>query len=265
MNNLTVEDNKSEHIIQSIHELEDDNITYYAVKKGRKIGLYKTWEECKKQINGYSEAEHKKVQGKIAALKYINPNLVVKKDKKDNRNNTKKRKANGVVKKGYDVKPIKSTANVKRTEIFIDPKSLKNQYEFIAFVDGSYDRLTQTYGSGVIVLRDNDLYDTYSKLGHDEWNQWNITGELEATKLALTKAREEGAKNVAIYHDLMNISLWATGEWKAKSQYTQEYVRFIEEASKEMNIYFIKVKAHSDESIYNDLADEIAKNAIIQI
>ena len=112
-------------------------------------------------------------------------------------------------------------------------------------------------------MRDNDLYDTYSESGHDEWDQWNIVGELEATKLAIRKAREEGVKNVAIYHDLKNISLWATGEWKAKNQYTQEYVRFIEEASKEMNIYFIKVKGHSD-NFYNDLADEAAKEAILR-
>ena len=244
-------------VVKSIHESEDEKLIYYAVKNGRKNGLYSTWEECKEQINGYSGAEYKKVQGKIAALKYINPDLIVKSDKKV----SSKTKSKTVVKKGYDVKPIKSTANVKRTDTFIDPKVIKEEYEFIAFVDGSYDRFTKTYGSGVIVLRDNDLYDTYSESGHDEWDQWNIVGELEATKLAIRKAREEGVKNVAIYHDLKNISLWATGEWKAKNQYTQEYVRFIEEASKEMNIYFIKVKGHSD-YLYNDLADEVAKAAI---
>lgn len=259
MNGSRVKDKIPEDIVKSIHESEDDNVMYYAVKNGRKIGLYKTWEECKEQINGYSKAEYKKVTGKISALKYINPNLVVKKDKKS----SSKRKNNAVVKKRYDVKAIKSTADVKRTEKFIDPDIIKEHYEFIAFVDGSYDKLTKTYGSGVIVLRDDDLYDTYLESGHDEWDQWNIVGELEATKLAITKAREEGAKNVAIYHDLINISLWATGEWKAKNQYTQEYVRFIEEASKEINIYFIKVKGHSDESFYNDLADEAAKSSLI--
>ncbi len=257
MNNLTVKKKKVKDIIKSIHESEDDKTIYYAVKEGRKIGLYSTWEECKEQINGYSGAEYKKVKGKIAALKYINPNLIVKSDKKA----SSKTKSKTVVKKGYDVKPIKSTAKVKRTGEFIDPKVIKEKYEFVAFVDGSYDRFTKTYGSGVIVLRDNDLYDTYSKSGYDKWDQWNIVGELEATKLAIKKAREEGAKNIAIYHDLKNISLWAAGEWKAKNEYTQEYVRFIEKASKELNIYFIKVKGHSDD-FYNDLADEAAKKAI---
>ena len=52
--------------------------------------------------------------------------------------------------------------------------------------------------------------------------------------------------------------------WQAKNTYTQEYVKFMEDASKEHNICFVKVKAHSNESIYNDLADEAAKGAIIQ-
>ena len=72
-----------------------------------------------------------------------------------------------------------------------------------------------------------------------------------------------GKKSIAIYHDLKNIALWASGEWQAKNEYTQEYVRFIEKKSNEIEICFVKVKAHSNESIYNDLADEAAKNAII--
>ena len=38
----------------------------------------------------------------------------------------------------------------------------------------------------------------------------------------------------------------------------------MEKMSEELNICFVKVKAHSNESIYNDLADEAAKGAIIQ-
>lgn len=63
------------------NSIDDDNSIYYAVRKGRKIGLYNSWEECKEQTTGYSGEEYKKIQGKIAALKYINPKLVVKKKK----------------------------------------------------------------------------------------------------------------------------------------------------------------------------------------
>lgn len=42
-------------------------------------------------------------------------------------------------------------------------------------------------------------------------------------------------------------------------------MRFIEEASKTLSICFIKVKDHSNESIYNDLADKAAKKALVYL
>ncbi len=32
---------------------------YYAVKKGRHPGIYKTWAECQKEVNGYPNAKFK--------------------------------------------------------------------------------------------------------------------------------------------------------------------------------------------------------------
>lgn len=261
----SVKTKKEKEKIKTVYQSEDDNNLYYVVRKGLKPGLYNSWQECKEQVDGYSGAEYKKVVGRIAALKYLDPSIVIKKEKAKKNSKTASQSAKDKeVKVGYDVKPIKSTADVKSSETFINPEDIRDEYEFIAFVDGSYDKFTKTYGSGVIVLNTDNTYNTYSKAGYDEWDQWNIVGELEATKLALTKAHEFGIKNVAIYHDLKNISLWATGEWRAKNKYTQEYVQFIEAMSKSLNIYFVKVKGHSNESIYNDLADEEAKKAILE-
>ena len=32
---------------------------YYAVRKGTVTGIFRTWEECKKNVHGYSGAEYK--------------------------------------------------------------------------------------------------------------------------------------------------------------------------------------------------------------
>ena len=29
---------------------------YYAVKSGRKVGIFTSWDECQKQVNGYANA-----------------------------------------------------------------------------------------------------------------------------------------------------------------------------------------------------------------
>ena len=239
---------------------------YYVVRCGRLVGIFSTWKECEEQVKGYPGAQYKKVTGKSQALEYLrkgNIKIIEEKEKGKVVKATKKGNKNKVNKIGYDVESIKSKANLKSSKSYIEPSKISEEFEFITFIDGSYDKRNKIYGSGVIVLKDNLIdYEVFYEAGYDKWDQWNIVGELEATKLALKKAEEIGAKNIAIYHDLKNISLWATGEWRAKNRYTQEYVRFIEKYSNKLNIYFIKVKAHSNESKYNDLADEAAKNAI---
>lgn len=243
---------------------------YYAVKVGKTPGIYFTWADCSAQVTGYKGAKYKSFQSIEEALAFIgNDNI------KDIQNNTvsieksvdKKKKTTTTkpIKEGYDVKPIRSTAKVKTYKSYINPKQIANDYEFIAFVDGSYDRHNRVFGSGVIVLNPEDnSHETYYNAGYDKWDQWNIVGELESVKVAINKGIEQGEKNIAIYHDLKNIALWASGEWQAKNEYTQEYVRYMEQMSEDINICFVKVKAHSNESIYNDLADEAAKGAIIK-
>ena len=243
---------------------------YYAVKVGKTPGIYFTWEDCSAQVTGYKGAKFKSFPTIEEALEFIgddNIKPIKKEDVVKTKVSSKKKTstATKVLKEGYDVKPIRSTANVKTYKSYIKPEEIMNNYEFIVFVDGSYDKGNKIFGSGVIVLNPKDnSHDTYYDAGYDKWDQWNIVGELESVKLAINKAKELGKKDIAIYHDLKNIALWASGEWQAKNEYTQEYVRYMETMSEDLNICFVKVKAHSNESIYNDLADEAAKGAIIK-
>ncbi len=228
---------------------------YYAVRVGRVPGIYLTWDECSKQVNSFKGAKYKSfldIQEARDFIEEINVEVI-----KSQPYETKK------TSNSEQIKPIRSQARVKVSKSYIDPKLIIEEYDFVAFVDGSYDRGNQVYGSGVVCLNPNDnSHSCYYDAGYDKWNQWNIVGELESVKVAINKAIELKRKNIAIYHDLKNISLWASGEWQAKNEYTQEYVRYIEDVSQECNIFFIKVKAHSNESKYNDLADEAAKTAI---
>ena len=132
----------------------------------------------------------------------------------------------------------------------------------IAFVDGSYEKFSKTYGSGIAVLDlEKDTVEEHKEAGIDKWDQWNIVGEVEASKYAIKLAKEKGMKRLCIYHDLKNLSLWASGSWQAKNEYTQDYVRYIEEYSKDVDITFVKVKGHSANR-YNDIADRLAREAI---
>jgi ATP-dependent DNA helicase PIF1 len=51
-------------------------MSYYAVKKGIEPGIYTTWEECAKQIDGFSGAEYKKFKLETEATEYMNTKTV---------------------------------------------------------------------------------------------------------------------------------------------------------------------------------------------
>lgn len=44
---------------------------YYAVKQGRKPGIYTDWESCRAQVDGYSCAEYKSFPSETAAREYM--------------------------------------------------------------------------------------------------------------------------------------------------------------------------------------------------
>lgn len=44
---------------------------YYAVRKGKCVGIYNTWDECKSQVNGFSGAEYKSFLNLEEANEYI--------------------------------------------------------------------------------------------------------------------------------------------------------------------------------------------------
>lgn len=228
----------------------------YAVANGRKTGLFDTWDKCKEQVDKFAGAKYKSftsTDDAIAYLKeygvYVKADIAPKKEEK----------------KTETLKPIKSKANIKSYKEYIEPEEFMETHDYICFVDGSYNKEFKVYGSGVAVLSQLEPSDIVPipliDAGYDKWDQWNIVGELEATKLAIKNALAVSADKVVIYHDLANIALWATGEFRAKNEYTQDYVRFIEEYSKELDITFVKVKGHSGNK-YNDYADSFADRAV---
>lgn len=46
-------------------------MNYYAVRVGRVPGIYKTWDECKKQVHGFKGASYKKFSSLIDAKNFI--------------------------------------------------------------------------------------------------------------------------------------------------------------------------------------------------
>lgn len=135
-----------------------------------------------------------------------------------------------------------------------------------AFVDGSFNPKTKVYGCGGFLIHKEGNEETkiiiQAKDDDSELaSMRNVAGELLGVTLALYHAVDRGYKSIDIYYDYLGIEKWASGEWKRNKKGTIDYYNFIQERKKEIEINFIKVKAHSGiES--NEEADKLAKEAV---
>ena len=131
-----------------------------------------------------------------------------------------------------------------------------------AYVDGSFGS-GDNFGCGVVLIKDGEVIHTISEKRVDPElaKMNNVAGEITAARLAMEYALKGGYTAITIYHDYKGIADWCTGEWKATKPGTKAYRDFYNNVTKKIDVKFVKVAGHSGNK-YNDLADELAKDAI---
>lgn len=190
---------------------------YYAVRKGLQTGIFRTWDECKASVSGYSNAEYKSFPSLAQAEDFL-----------------KAGKSEG---------------------------TLDEEYVSV-YVDGSYNSATQEFSYGMVVLL-KDREETFSRKYRDKElsSMHNVAGEIKGAEAAMQYALDNGIPKIAIYHDYEGIAKWCLGMWKTNKEGTKAYKAFYEEASRKIEIKFVKVTGHSGDK-YNDMADKLAKEAL---
>lgn len=196
---------------------------YYAVQIGKTPGVYDTWDECKKQIEGVKGAKYKSYPNKEDAEKFVRGEL------------------------DYDKKV--------KEEVTISEK-------VYSFVDGSFNPATNVYGCGGFLVVGTEKYVIQGSDDDEEMaSMRNVAGEILGSKLAIEKAIELNLPEITIYYDYLGIEMWATDKWKANKTGTIAYKNFIKESSKKIKINFKKVKGHSGIE-GNEEADKLAKESV---
>lgn len=196
---------------------------FYAVKDGRKIGVYKTWTECESQVKGYSGAQYKKFPTYEEAIEFIEG------------------KENILEEKNID--------------------ELKEN-EMIAYVDGSFHLENRYYSYGAVIFTCEGK-ETYSEKENDEKmvDMRNVAGEIKGSMSAMERAIKSRKDKLYLYYDYMGIEKWALGEWKTNKYGTKKYKEYYDSVKDRLEVVFIKVKAHSGNK-YNEEADILAKEAL---
>ncbi len=199
----------------------------YAVRKGRKTGLFNSWEECKLQVDKFPDAQFKSFKNSADALVWLNGN-----------------------------EPVRLRENQTESQAL----SL-NADEMVAYVDGSYDG--ERYSFGAVLLSAEGIEEHASKAFDDPENLplRNVAGELEGARYAINEALRRKMKKITIVHDYTGIAHWYSGTWQANLPLTQAYRDFSREAANKLTLCFVKVKSHSGD-YYNEVADRLAKEAL---
>lgn len=209
---------------------------FYAVKKGKTPGIYKTWEECKSQIDGFSGAIYKGFSTWEEAEVFC-----------------------GMGTSGTQVILALEEENNEIENVC--PQDVTGE-EAVAYVDGSYHVETMEYSAGVVFFYKGEEIRISRKGDNAELaSMRNVAGEILGAEIAMREAVARGIKKLTIVHDYQGIASWCLGEWKTNKEGTKAYKEYFDSLQGQIKIQFQKVKGHSGNQ-WNDLADELAKEAL---
>ena len=194
---------------------------FYAVKKGKIPGIYFSWEDCKRVVDGYPGPVYRGFATLEEAEAFIGNSAAAM---------TKKEAAEGLP-------------------------------ENYAFVDGSYNIATKVYGFGGFLFHAGEKEILQGSGSEEEMaSMRNVAGEILGSMAAIEKALELGLEELTIYYDYMGIEMWANGGWKRNKVGTIRYYDYIQSIKNKITINFVKVKGHSGVE-GNEEADALAKEA----
>lgn len=205
---------------------------YYAVKRGRHNKIFTTWETCEPQVKGFEDVLYKGFNSYNEALNYLGV-----------RNDSEK-----------ELKKLE----LENTKYFSSKGHITNVY-----VDGSYK--DNVYSGAYIVIKDNKIIYERSKRGINiqaAKTLGPLSGELNATMLAVQYAVNIGSEKLIIYHDNYDIRNLLQQNKKPKDKYQQEFLNFVTDYIHKSNIKidFVKVKSHNNNK-WNEYVDKLAVTA----
>ena len=209
---------------------------YYAVRAGRSPGIYENWDDCKKQVMGFSGAIYKSFPVRADAEAFVQAGTA----------EIGGADAKTGCKAGDDDRPADEAFEGGAT----------------AYVDGSYDHRQKKYSCGAILFFDGAEKEFSKQYSNPEMAEMrNVAGEIMGAAEVIAYCLENKIPALTIYHDYEGVARWADGSWKANKKGTQEYAAYCKNASKTLKLKFCKVKGHSGDK-YNDMADALAKAAL---
>lgn len=209
-------------------------MSYYAVKIGKKPGVYATWDECLAQTKGVSGAQYKKFNTEEDACEFAG------------------------IKVPDSVSPSQAAEVVDSTETD----------EIFIYVDGSYQEKTDQVGYGLVIVKnDKALFKDLGKVRVEDTTSRQVIGEVQGALKAVELALANGISSITIVYDFKGIESWMTGEWDTLSLVARDYRCLMARYMSLVNVKFKKVKSHASKAKggdkWNFVADKLAERAVL--
>uniref|UniRef100_F1LDK0 Ribonuclease H n=1 Tax=Ascaris suum TaxID=6253 RepID=F1LDK0_ASCSU len=245
-------------------------VAYYAVARGTKPGVYRTWAECEKQVKGFAGARYKKFLNEHEALDFIAANGGKISFRSVGASSTA---AAGFVHKKQTLHEVSSTMkDLKR--IGSDIAKWQSEGVPVVFTDGACSS-NGHHGAkaGIGVFWGDDHPDNVSE-PLISGPPTNNRAELSAVITALRTACERNFSRLIICTDSnlliksMNswIKTWRKNGWKTANGGDVKNKDLIVELDKlleKVKVHFKHVAGHA--GIYgNEKADELARNGALR-
>lgn len=220
---------------------------YYGVKKGKKTGIFMSWEACKAAVDGFPGAEYKGFATREEVCDYLQISLQQQDGKEAS-----------IEQSAFANREVDKTRRERNQD-------MPAEGGLLAYVDGSYNDSIKKYAFGcVFILPDGRVYTEFGNGDNPTSLQHrNVTGEMLGAMYAVKVAMLNGFQNIEIRYDYQGIEKWVTGEWRSKTELTQKYAQAMRGWMQNIRITFTKVPAHSNVK-YNELADQMAKTGLVQ-
>ncbi|XP_005289702.2 ribonuclease H1 isoform X1 [Chrysemys picta bellii] len=194
---------------------------FYAVRRGRRIGVYQTWEECREQVNRYPAASFKKFASEADAWSFVGSealqssshsagtngisSLTQKSDSYWNELETAS-PSYSICKRPYE-QSLEEESNRKHVkyETYSAPSVSKDKFSYmgdsvVVYTDGccsSNGRRKARAGVGVYWGPDHPL-NTSDRLSGRQTNQ---RAEIHAACRAIEQAKSQNIKKLVLYTD----------------------------------------------------------------
>ena len=136
---------------------------FYAVKNGKTPGIFETWDECKKSVDGYSGAVFKSFKTKDEALAFL-----------------------GIESSSNSEIPIDVDGSIASASSCVDGCIASDSSCATAYVDGSYNIATKEFGYGVVMFHNGEeLHMSKSFSDAEMASMRNVAGEIFGSMSAM--------------------------------------------------------------------------------